>query len=133
MIEPSTEAESKLVHQRLRAYNRPFWRERRDYHFHIREGGELIAGIVASSAHGTLEVEFLFVDEQYRRRGYGRQLLRYTEERAKSDGLRHILLNTYSFQAPGFYEKEGYRLLFQIEGAFGEHSQYFFWKDLTSD
>ncbi len=130
MIKRSAEADSERVHQRLRAYNRQFWRNLRDYDFHIEENGELIAGIVAGSSFGTLEIEFLFVEETYRGKGYGRMLLRHVEKRAKADGLKHVFLNTYSFQAPGFYEKEGYQQLFKLEKAFGEHSQYFFWKDL---
>ncbi len=72
----------------------------------------------------------MFVEEPYRKKGYGHKLLRHVEEQAKADGLKHVFLNTYSFQAPGFYEKEGYRQLFKLENAFGEYSQYFFWKDL---
>ncbi len=101
-----------------------------EYRFHIEEEGEIIAGIVAGSCFETLEAESLFVDEAHRGKGHGRRLLRYAEEKGKAAGLKHVLLNTYEFQAPGFYQKEGYRQLFQIEKAFGEYGQYFFWKDL---
>ena len=130
MIKHNTREMNELIHQRLRAYNRQYWRCLRDYNYHIEKNGELIAGIVAGSSFETLEIEFLFVEEQYRKQGYGHALLRHVEELAKADGLKHVFLNTYSFQAPCFYEKEGYRQLFKLENAFGEYSQYFFWKDL---
>lgn len=130
MIQRSSKEESEQVHQLLRGYNRQFWRGLHDYDFHIKEEGRIVAGIVARSCFETLEVEFLFVDEGYRRRGYGHKLLRHVEEAARADGLKQVLLNTYSFQAPGFYEKEGYSLLFCIENAFGEYGQWFFRKEL---
>ncbi len=130
MIKRSAEADSKKIHKFLQEYNQQFWQELRDYNFHIEEDNKIVAGIVAGSSFKTLEVEFLFVDKSHRGKGYGHQLLRYAEEKAKSDGLGQVLLNTYSFQAPGFYEKEGYELLLQIEHAFGEFSQYFFRKKL---
>lgn len=130
MIKPSTEAENEFIHQRLKGYNRQFWHCLREYNFHMEENDEIAAGIVAGSTFETLEIEFLFVEEKYRGKGYGHRLLCYTEEKAKSDGIKHALLNTYSFQAPGFYIKEGYRELFRIEKALGEFTQHFFWKDL---
>lgn len=130
MIKHSSGAEKEQVHQLLKAYNRYFWQNLADYSFHIEEEGRIIAGIVAGSSFETLEVEFLFVDEDHRGRGHGRALLRCAEEAARADGLKQVLLNTYSFQAPGFYKKEGYQLLFRIENAFGEISQYFFRKEL---
>ena len=130
MIKHSAEADSEKVHKLLQEYNQQFWQDLRDYNFHIEEDHKIVAGIVAGSSFKTLEVEFLFVDKNHRGKGYGHQLLHYAEEKAKSDGLGQVLLNTYSFQATGFYEKEGYELLLQIEHAFGEFSQYIFRKKL---
>ena len=63
----SSEQVNDLIHQKLRRYNRQFMRDFRDYNFHIERDSEIIAGIVAASTMDTLEVEFLFVDERYRR------------------------------------------------------------------
>jgi GNAT superfamily N-acetyltransferase len=130
MVKPSSEALQEEVHRRLREYNRPFFRDQEDFSFHVERDGQIVAGIVAGSTYQTLEVEFLFVDEAYRGRGLGSLLLRTAEERARDAGIRHVLLNTYSFQAPGFYPKEGYTELFRIDNCLGPHSQHFFWKDL---
>ena len=43
---------------------------------------------------------------------------------------KRVLLNTYSFQAPGFYRRMGYELLAQQNPCFGEYSQYYFTKNL---
>ena len=39
---------------------------------------------------------------------HGRTLLRMAEAEARTCGGAHVMLTTYSFQARGFYEKEGY-------------------------
>lgn len=129
-ILPSAERDNEDVHQMLRRYNRRFLRDIADYSFHIRENGDLVAGIVAASVMDTLEVEFLFVREDCRGRGLGGRLLAYAEDRAREAGVKRVLLNTYSFQAPGFYRKHGYAPLFAIEPCYGEFSQYFFAKRL---
>ncbi|MDD2956624.1 MAG: GNAT family N-acetyltransferase [Oscillospiraceae bacterium] len=126
-ITPSADGDSEEIHQRLRRYNRPFAGEQRDYCFHITVDGALAAGIVAGSSFDTLEVEFLFVEEAYRHMGLGSQLLRHAEETAKKAGVKKVLLNTYSFQAPEFYRKQGYTLLAEFP-CFGPHRQFFFQK-----
>ena len=62
--------------------------------------------------------------------GLGAALLRRVEEEGRRQGARRVLLNTFSFQAPGFYEKQGYRCFGALEPCFGTHGQYFFCKEL---
>ena len=116
-IRKSAESDSDAVHQQLRGYNRRFMRESCDYSYHISEQGRIVAGIVASSVLDALEVEYLFVDEAYRGRGLGGRLLEHVERLAAEHGIRRVLLNTYSFQAPDFYRKCGYKQLFAIDPA----------------
>ncbi len=129
-IQPSSDATSEALHRRLQAYNHAFYGEVREHSFHMEEDGVVVAGVVASSVFDTLEVEYLFVEEAVRGRGYGAALLRRAEESARAYGLRRVLLNTYSFQAPAFYRKQGYREISRIEPCFGAVNQYFFEKML---
>ena len=39
-------------------------------------------------------------------------------------------LNTFGFQAPGFYEKQGYRRFAALEGVIGQYGHYFYVKEL---
>ena len=98
----SDEKAQETVHQKLREFNRPFWGEKEDYSFHLEKDGQIIAGIVAFSTYDTVEVEYLFVQEDQRGKGIGSSLLHQVEEYARTDGKKRVLLNTYSFQAPGF-------------------------------
>lgn len=127
---PSTEAEEEYIQQSLREYNRKYWKNMKDYSFHIKEDGKIVAGIVGGSCFDTLEIDFLFVEEAYRGKGYGRQLLQYAEEKGKADGLKRVFLNTYSFQAPEFYKSQGYWETFRIDHAYGTCSQFFYQKEL---
>lgn len=80
---PSSEQDNRYIHQQLRQYNRQFMRDFKDYSFHIKQGGQIVAGIVAASTMDTLEVEFLFVEESCRGQGLGRLLLEQAENLAR--------------------------------------------------
>lgn len=121
------------LRRQLQQYNAAYMDNWKDYSLHVEENGEILGGIVAESVGDTLEVQFLFVTEAARGQGLGSALLAEAEARAASDGLKRVLLNTYSFQAPGFYEKAGYRRLFAITPCFHTCSQHFFVKELSAE
>lgn len=129
-ILPSSEADSETIHARLRAYNARYMRDTGDFSFHIKEDGKTIGGIVAGGLGDLLEVEFLYVDEECRGRGIGRRLLAHVEALARQRGLKRVLLNTYSFQAPAFYKKLGYTEALKLDPAFDGFTQSYFLKDL---
>lgn len=127
---PSSEEQKEHLHKRLQEYNARFMQGFADFSFHMEENGVIVAGIVAESVGDTVEVEFLFVEEACRGRGLGRTLLEHVETAAREQGMRRVLLNTYSFQAPGFYRKTGYQEVLKLEPAFGQFSQSYFLKEL---
>lgn len=126
----SSEEDNKYIHSKLREYNRKYMRDFDNYNFHIKENNKIIAGIVAASTYDTLEIEFLFVDENHRGKNLGTELIKYVENLAKENGLKRILLNSYSFQAPDFYKKLGYSEILKIEPCFEKYNQYYFIKKL---
>lgn len=129
-IVSSSEADSSYVHEKLREYNARYMRETGDLSFHITDNGRIVGGIVAEGLGDTLEVAFLYVDEHDRKKGIGRRLLTHVEELAAQKGMKRILLNTYSFQAPGFYKELGYTELLKLSPAFDEFTQSYFIKEL---
>lgn len=126
----SSTAESAYIHEKLRAFNARYMHDSEDFNFHIEEDGEIIGGIVASSLSDALEVEFLYVDVRHRGKGLGHRLLTHVEALARQKGLRRVLLNTYSFQAPEFYKKLGYAEVLKIDPAFEDYAQSYFMKIL---
>lgn len=94
--------------------------------------GEIYAGLHGHTWGGCCEIKILWIAESKRRQGLGTDLLRAAEREARSRGCRQIVLSTHSFQAPGFYEKEGYERVAAIEAQPARHSHILMLKRLAS-
>jgi GNAT superfamily N-acetyltransferase len=92
--------------------------------------GQLVGGLVGSTYWRWLTTDFLWVAEDLRGKGYGRQLLVAAEREALRRGCKHACLETFSFQAKGFYEKLGYVAFGALDDFPGEHRRYFLRKKL---
>ncbi len=74
------------------------------------ENKDIIAGIAGWTWASICEITQLWVDENVRKNGIGKMLLEAAEAEAKSKGCFTILVRSYSFQAPHFYERYGYSI-----------------------
>jgi GNAT superfamily N-acetyltransferase len=74
--------------------------------------GTLMGGILAKwyRTHGAVIVNDLWVDATLRGQGWGRMLMMRLEKEALERGCFLIHLDTFEFQARGFYEKLGYMI-----------------------
>jgi GNAT superfamily N-acetyltransferase len=82
----------------------------------IREANEeIIAGIAGWIWANACEITLLWVKEEYRKKKLGERLLRAAEEEAIDANCSVILIRSYTFQAPFFYEKQGYKIEHVIE------------------
>ena len=77
--------------------------------------GRIVAGICGSTWGGTCEIRQFWVDETQRGRGLGTSLLEAAEQEARTRGCQHMLLMTFSFQAPAFYAKRGFEVLAVVD------------------
>ena len=75
----------------------------------LREKGRIVGGIVAQIFFGWMFVELFWIDDKHRGKGFGQRLLDTAEAEARKKGAKNVYLDTFSFQAPGFYKKCGYR------------------------
>ena len=90
------------------------------------EQGDIVAGIHGWTWANACEIRVLWVHPDFRGQRYGQRLLEAAEQEAQARGCKIILLNTYSFQAPVFYQKHGYELAWQLNDfPPGHHSNYF--------
>jgi len=79
----------------------------------LTNDSETLLGILtAYSAFSEIYVDDLWVDSNYRNKGYGRLLLTSLEQRFEGKGFNNINLVTSAFQAPEFYKKCGYEIEF---------------------
>lgn len=77
--------------------------------------GRMVGGLKGITALGWLYVSILWLDEDYRGRGLGSDLLRRAERQAVARGCRRACLSSFSFQAPDFYLRQGYEIFGQLE------------------
>jgi GNAT superfamily N-acetyltransferase len=83
----------------------------------VRDGtGKIAAGLHGWTWGGTGYVRTLWVRDDLRGRGTGARLLRAAELEAARRGCREMQLDTHSYQAPGFYRRQGYQEIGQVPG-----------------
>lgn len=124
-ILPATEEElrSGVLGRQLREYNYRFvgeYPEQQYIRLNAKDAqGNLLGGIRAFTFLHWLQVEVLFVNDAARGQGLGSRLLVEAESQARALGAHHVYLNTFEWQAPGFYLKHGYTEQSRIEGYAG--------------
>lgn len=118
----------------LDTYNREFLGETgfSQIGLFVRDRQDAIAaGLVGSTYAGWLFVADLWVRGELRRRGVGRELLALAERLAVERGCHSARLDTFSFQAPDYYPRFGYRLFGALDCP-PQHRRYFLWKPLVA-
>ena len=96
------------------------------------EQGQITAGISGYSWGGMCEIEYVWIQESQRRQGIGTQLLQAAEEEAARRGCHVIILDSYTFQAPGFYQKMGYTTVGIYDGCPIPYRRHYFEKRLDT-
>jgi GNAT superfamily N-acetyltransferase len=81
--------------------------------------GRAVGGLWGKTVYDWLYVELLAVPEGMRRMGVGTALMQTAEKVAVERGCLGVWLETFAFQARGFYEKLGYCVF----GEIGDHSK----------
>ena len=71
--------------------------------------GNVLGGVTGTVMLKWLKIYVTAVDPQCRGQGIGRELMLGAEAYGRGKGCAHIYVDTMSFQAPGFYQKLGYR------------------------
>lgn len=125
------EAQLESIEDKLNAYDETFMPSKMegDIHIGIEEDGHLIAGLDACvTAFKILYVSTVFVEEAYRRKGYGRALMTEMEKQAKEMGVNTIRLDTFSWQGKEFYEALDYQIAGHYENEEDGYAEYFFLK-----
>lgn len=96
------------------------------------DSNEIVGGLWAIFSHGWLFVELLFLPDNLRGTGVGSTLVAKAEDAAMKRGCKGVHLDTYDFQAPGFYEKLGYKPYGKLEHLTGP-KQFFYFKKFPRD
>lgn len=85
------------------------------YNFGVYDNDKLIGGAVGYIAWKWYFLDELWIEEGYRKNGIGTKLINKIEKCAKENNLLGVRMETWSFQARGFYEKMGYNVYATFE------------------
>jgi ribosomal protein S18 acetylase RimI-like enzyme len=96
----------------------------------LRRGKDIVGGLSGWTWAGWCYVELVWIDEKYRGKGHGRALMRKAESEVRSRGIRKMYLDTFSFQAPGFYKKLGFKEFGRLKDFPAGHSRHWLTKSL---
>lgn len=96
------------------------------------DSDRITGGLVGTTYWHYLDISFLWVAEEHRQRGYATQLMNLVEAEAIARGCTNALVDTFSFQARGFYEKQGFKVFGCLGGFSGQHERYYMHKPLLT-
>jgi GNAT superfamily N-acetyltransferase len=90
----------------------------------------IVGGVLGETYWDWLYIDLLWVKDELRGRGYGHRLLVAAEQEARQRGAKNAYLDTFSFQAPDFYERHGYQVFGELQDFPPGYQRYFLKKEL---
>lgn len=125
----------EAIDEALGAHNAGFLDDPRYSYFGIfvrDAAGSIRAGLIGHCYAGWLFINLLWVHAELRRGGIGSQLIAEAERHAVAFGCHSAWVDTFSFQAPAFYPRFGYREFARLDYP-PDHHRIFFNKHLAPE
>lgn len=124
-VSPATEEEvrSGYVGRQLREFNYRYvseFPEPQYIRLNARSDRQVVGGLRAVVAMYWLRLEVLWVSEDMRGQGIGSRLLADAERIARYLGSKNAALETFEWQAPGFYARHGYEEVARMDKYIGD-------------
>lgn len=94
------------------------------------DNGNKQAGLTADIFGNWLCIQYLFVSERLRRHGVGKELIVAAENEAIKRDCKYSFVDTFFFQAPGFYSKLGYKEVISLQEYPYTGARYYYTKEL---
>jgi ribosomal protein S18 acetylase RimI-like enzyme len=95
--------------------------------------GRMLGAAAGYTWAGISEIKQMWVDPAFRGRGYGRALLEAMVAEARRRGVSRIWVASYDFQAPGLYERAGFKRVAELDGWPEGHVNVILCKSLGED
>ena len=95
------------------------------------ETQKVVGGLLGRTSLGLLTVERFFLPEDLRRGRLGSRILAMAEDEGRRRGCTCAVLSTLHFQAPGFYQKQGWEVAARIECEPPGHTRFYMTKKLS--
>ena len=91
---------------------------------------EIVGGVIAATHWDWLNIDLMWIKAEFRGQGYGHKLLIQVEDKARELGARKAYLDTFTFQAPEFYQRHGYQVFGELQNFPTGHQRYYMTKEL---
>ncbi len=92
---------------------------------------KLVGGLVSYIDWGWLDIDTIWLEEDYRGKGIGKYLIISAEQKAIDKGIKRAKLCTFDFQALPVYKKLGYKVYGKVEDFYEGHTLYYLQKKLS--
>lgn len=91
---------------------------------------KVVGAVIITILWNGMDINSLWVDESLRGKGWGRKLMLAAEAEGKKRGCTLAYTNTFTWQAPKFYEKLGYSLYGKLDNYPTGSSLFYYQKKL---
>ena len=96
----------------------------------LKDRGKIVGGVVGQIWTTVLFIQYFWIDQKQRGKGFGTKLIAAIEDEARQLGAVQAHVDTMSFQAPGFYRSCGYEEFGTLKGYPGGVTRHSFTKSL---
>lgn len=133
---PGEQAEA-VIRDGLGAYNleKAGYRDQRPLAVLVTDpdSGVVVGGVLGRTSMGLLYIDRFFLPEKLRKQGLGARIIKAAEQEATRRGCSRAILSTLSFQAPGFYQRQGWQVLGRIDCDPPGHTRFMMTKTLMRE
>lgn len=91
---------------------------------------KVLGGVIFTILWNGMEINSLWVEKSLRKQGWGRKIVEAAEKEGKIRGCTLVYTNTFSWQAPDFYKKLGYKPFGKLDNFPKGSSLTYFYKNL---
>ncbi len=129
-----SEEDSKVVRNGIVSFNmKKLNADNKSFSIFLKdEEGRVQGGIMTWLDNESLYIDILWIDEKWRGKDYGTQLMQAAEAEARKQGCIYSTVDTFDFQAEPFYLKNGYERMGEIKNYIRSHSRIFMRKKIVS-
>ncbi|MER8199006.1 GNAT family N-acetyltransferase [Streptomyces microflavus] len=96
------------------------------------ETRQVVGGLTGRTSLGLFFLDLFYLPPRLRGSGLGTEILRQAEDEVRARGCRTAVLYTITFQAPGFYQENGWKRLGEVPCDPPGTSRVFMTKELTA-
>jgi GNAT superfamily N-acetyltransferase len=79
------------------------------------DSNAVAGGLLGRTTLGLLFIDLFFLPASMRKHGLGSRIMQAAEAEARQRGCRKSVVITINFQAPEFYQRQGYRMFGQVD------------------